>query len=501
MTTDVIMVQPGTSVTGSFIRMLPLGILYAASGIVREGFGVRLLDARISPATVEADLERLITERTRVVGFSVMSGVSVTESLRLSRLLKKRHPRVAVVWGGPHPTFSPEDVLAEPSVDFLIRGYGAAPFLELVRLITGAAESRPREEIGGLSWRTERGDVRHNELPPGFEIIDYRQIPYHLIPDMGAYRHIKDDDVVFPLYSAMGCPYRCAFCSSPALYDRYDRKWLPYPVDEVVSHIAMVRERYGATMIYFIDDDSFVDPGHVEAIIDGIRKRDIRVKLGFRGARINEILAMNDAFLEKLAEAGTHAMHIGAESGCDRLLALMRKNITAAQILEVNRKLAAHPSITPLYNFIVGFPTETLEETKMTRDLILRLIDDNPRCIVIPLNKPRPLPGTELYELALQHGYVPPASLAGWGSYELEAEEYNPVWMSEEHNRFVRMMFLCMYFIDDKIFKMASVRSPKFLLLRLIARFYRPVARFRFRRGFYRFLIEERVYGLAKRFL
>ncbi|NJD91508.1 MAG: B12-binding domain-containing radical SAM protein [Geobacter sp.] len=500
-TSEIILVQPITSVTGAFIRMLPLGVLYAASGIVRDGFTVHILDTRISPASAEADLERLINRHTRIIGFSVMSGVSITESIRLSRMVKARHPDIAVVWGGPHPTFSPHDVLQEASIDIIIRGYGAEPFRKLARRLLQAPDSVAFELIDGLSWRNESGRTIHNETAPSFEFIDYREIPYHLIPDFSAYRHIDENETVFPMYSVMGCPYQCAFCSSPAVYARLDRKWVPLPASEVVAHIAMVQERFGATMIYFIDDDSFVDLQHVEAIIDGIKERGIQVKLGFRGARINEILAMDDGFLRKLADAGTASMHIGVESGCNRLLSLMKKNITVDQILMANRKLAQHPEITAYYNFIVGFPTETLDETKATRDLILQLIDENPRCIVIPLNKPRPLPGTELYDLALLHGYRPPVNLKEWETYELEASDYNPAWMTPQHNQFVRMMFLSMYFIDGKIFKMTAKGSIKYSFIKLLAWLYKPLALFRFRHGLYQLLIEDRVYGFLKRFL
>lgn len=501
MKPEIILVQPLTSVTGTFIRMLPLGVLYAASEAVKAGYPLHILDTRISPATAEADLERLITIQTAVIGFSVMSGISITESVKLSRLVKNKYPKITVVWGGPHPTFSPQEVLEESSVDYIIRGYGAEPFHDLLQYLFSPVDSPEPKYIKGLSWRNEHGQPQHNDVATTFEFIDYRHIPYHLISDLSRYRHIDENEIVFPMYSVMGCPYKCAFCSSPALYSKFDQKWQPYNVDDVVSHISMVKKQYGATLIYFIDDDSFVDLRHVEAIIDEINRRKIKVKLGFRGARINEILAMNDEFLHKLAAAGTTSMHIGVESGCNRLLALMQKNITVEQIHAANRKLARHPEISAYYNFIVGFPTETLEETLSTRDLILQLIKDNPRCIVIPLNKPRPLPGTELYDLALLHGYQPPSSLREWESYELEASDYNPSWMSDKHNRFVRMMFLCMYFIDGKIFKMTSSTSLKYAFVKLLAWLYRPIALFRFRHGLYHLLIEDRIYNAAKRFL
>src|SRR5208283_2747767 len=469
MVPEIIMVQPKTSLTGSFIRMLPIGLLYASSKVVKKGLPVRILDTRLNPSKWEKDLDCLVKDNTLVIGTTVTSGISILESIKISRYIKLHYPRIYVVWGGPHPTFSPEDVLQEKSVDFSIRGYGSEPFYELVLKLNNDKDALHLGEIKGLSYRDGNGNIYHNDMLAAFEFINCNDIPYQLIGSISDYKHIDGNEIVFPIYSVMGCPYKCAFCSSPALYAKFKKKWHPYPVVDVVEHIRMLKDRYGATFIYFIDDDSFVDLQHVENIIDEIKRCDIKMKLGFRGARINEISAMSDEFLVKLVNAGTNTMHVGVESGSDRLLKLMNKNITVDQIVKANRKLSRHPQIKIFYNFIVGFPTESLEETKMTRDLILRLIDDNPSCCIIPLNKPRPLPGTDLYDLALRHGYIAPKTLKEWGKYDVESAAYNPEWLSEKHNKFIRMMFICMYFIDDKIFKLSSGESYKYKLLRILA--------------------------------
>lgn len=493
------MIQPRTSLTGAFIRLLPLGLLYASSKVVKAGLPVHILDARISHSW-ERDLDRLINDNTVIVGISVMSGISIMESIKISRYIKRNYPKIKIVWGGPHPTFSPGDILQELSVDFIVRGYGVEPFYQLVQHIIDSKDALPLEAINGISWRDMNGNIRHNRYTNAFEFIDYRDIPYHLIKSFSDYKHVENNEIIFSMYSVMGCPYKCAFCSSPVYYSEIKKKWEPYSVEEVVAHIKMVKERYGATFIYFIDDDSFVDLKHVENIIDEIGYNNIQIKLGFRGARINEILRMSDSFLKKLADVGTNTMHIGVESGSDRLLKLMKKNITVAQIIEANRRLAQHPEIKIFYNFIVGYPTETMEETKMTRDLILKLIADNPSCLVVPLNKPRPLPGTNLYELAIEHGYVPPKNLDEWGRYDVESYNYNPEWLSKEHNKFIRMMFLCMYFVDDKIFKLSIEQSFKFILLRVLALLYKPIASFRFKYGNYHLLLENNIYRILNRF-
>lgn len=498
---EIVMIQPNTSLTGTFIRMLPIGLLYASSKVVAMGLTVHILDLRINSISWQKDLDALITDNTVIVGVSVMSGFSILESLKISRFIRQRYPSIKIVWGGPHPTSNPDRVLEEDSIDYLVRSYGAEPFYQLVRHIINDKECLPLGEIKNLSWRNGQGEVIHNDINLAFEFIRFQDIPYHLIKDFSLYRNITGNEIIFPIYSVMGCPYQCAFCSSPAQYGRFEKKWQPYVVDDVIAHIKMVKERYNASFIYFIDDDSFVDLGHVERIIDIINREGIGIKLGFRGARVNEILLMNDVFLRKLVEAGTNTLHIGAESGSNRILQLMKKNISVEQTLEVNRKLARYPEIKVYYNFIVGFPTETIEETLQTRDLILRLIRENSSCCIIPLNKPRPLPGTELYDLAYRYGYKGPRTLDEWGNYDVESSDYNPVWLSKKHNRLIRMMFLCMYFIDNKIFKLPVKNSSRTLALKAIAFLYKPLADLRFKLGFYQLLLEDNIYSLFKRIL
>jgi len=75
---------------------------------------------------------------------------------------------------------------------------------------------------------------------------------------------------------------------------------------------------------------------------------------------------------------------------------------------------------------MMGVPTETIEDLKATRNLILQLVKDNPNCIVFPPNKFRPLPGTELYELAQNEwGYEMPDTLEEWANIEVEADISN----------------------------------------------------------------------------
>lgn len=494
------MTYPLLGMAGSFVRHAPIGLLYAASRLVKRGVPVEVFDLRLHAGDWKEKLKARLTPETLAVGVSVMTGKPILSALEIGAFVKSVDPGIKVVWGGPFATFHPELILAhDPNCDFVVSGYGSAPFDELVRALEqGIAPAG----IPGVFFRDGNRIAGTPADWSRHEFLDFRDIPYHLIPDYGAYGQLDQQRTIFSLYSAMGCAYKCAFCSSPALYGKIQgRRWAPYAVEEVAEHIRYVVDTYGADYIYFIDDDSFVSLEHVDAVIKAIGARGLPVKLGFRGARINEIKRMDHAFLDRLTRAGTDILHIGAESGSDRILKLVRKDCTVADILECNRKLAEHPEIFLFYNFIVGLPTETLQDLKGTARLMHALIEGHPRCIIGTPNQFRPLPGTELFQLARQEwGYVPPADLKGFTEIEVEGNFELP-WFSKEFKRFCDMLLMTSYFVDDKINKLSTGKTAFYRLMRAVAVLYSPVARFRLRHAFAGLLAERVAYNVLSRLM
>jgi len=491
----VIMVYPFQGFSGTYAKHMPLSLLYSVIDLVKNGYDVQLLDTRICKGDWRDDLSKLVTDDTLCVGVSVMSGSPIKHAITIGRHVKEINKGIPVVWGGPHGTFYPDTILRDEwSCDYVVSGYAIKTFHQLCEALKG---QQSPNAIPGITWR-DNGEIRINGgHDKSFEYVDYRDIPYHLIEDYSHYGQLDQGRRIFSMYSSLGCPYQCTFCSSPAQYSSVKgRKWVPLDASEVVDHVQYVVENYGADYIYFIDDDSFPRLDHVEAIIDGIRERELPVKLGFRGARINEIKRMSHEFLDKLAASGTDIMHIGAECGSDRLLKLMKKNCTVEEILECNRKLAKHPQITAGYNFIMGLPTETLQEVKQTRDLMMQLVEDHDNCLIFPPNKFRPLPGTELYKIAqTEWGYNMPQTLEAWSEIEVEGD-IDSQWYPSGMSQFCNLLLIGSYFVDNKIHRMTEGKTFYYKALRLANRLYRPIARFRMHHGITQGLIEYPLYRM-----
>jgi anaerobic magnesium-protoporphyrin IX monomethyl ester cyclase len=184
-----------------------------------------------------------------------------------------------------------------------------------------------------------------------------------------------------------------------------------------VAHMEYAKKEFGATHIVFLDDTSFPDVPRMRRLFELIVERELDVTLEFRGARVNEIMKMDDAFIDLMVRAGGRLLMVGGESGSDRMLKKLGKGITKNQILEVNRKLARHPDIAPMYSFFYGSPGETYEDVLESKEVILQIFKDNPQAYINVQGDWKPVPGTKTLETAERDfGYVPPSTLDEWSS-------------------------------------------------------------------------------------
>ncbi len=211
-------------------------------------------------------------------------------------------------------------------------------------------------------------------------------------------------------------------------------------------------------------------------------------------------MRMDDDFLDLLSETGTEMLHIGVESGCQRVLDLFQKGIRVEDIIAINRKLARHKKLIAAYNWIVGTPTETLAEIRMTTKLLLRLIRENPRCFIFQPNIYRVVPGSALGEMTRAMGFKSPETLDEWINSELEGSVSAP-WLTPQILRHIQMLQVVAYFVDNKASLLLRTGSLKDLLIRIASMLYRPLARFRIKSGFSGLLLESELFLLAQKLL
>jgi len=484
---EILLIFPKLGSDDIFIKDIPVGLLYAATDVVKNGYKVKLLDLRLYKDWKKA-LSDNLTDTVKVVGISVYTGYPIKTSLEISKFVKGS-THALVVWGGPHASIEPSHTLENENIDYLVRGYGAAAFGRLADHIFKRGVAI--EEISGVSYKVQR-KIIHNPVSEDLELIDYRDIPYELVGEtMKAYSRFNSGEVFAPIYTSVGCPYQCAFCISPILYRDKKVKWKAYPNEEILSHIKYLRKKFNANHLSIYDDDAFIDLDRIKNLLRMIKTENVNMKISFRGVRVNELDRIDQETLKLLEDVGATHFQVGVESGSDRILGMMQKGITVEQVLRVNRKLSKFDKLVPLYNLMTGIPGETLDELKDTIDIMIKLIDENPGCLVGYPVKFKPYPGSELFDLAVEMGLGRPKRLEDWIKYDsAESDIYFP-WYTPRYNHFIKMAQVASYFVDNKAVKEIKGTTIFNRILRFISRIYQPIAYLRLKYKFDKLLIED----------
>jgi len=105
--------------------------------------------------------------------------------------------------------------------------------------------------------------------------------------------------------------------------------------------------------------------------------------------------AIDQEILEHLKKANFTSIAFGMETGSERMMKIINKGETVEQNVRAAR-LAKEYGFKVMASFIMGLPTETKEERKMTFDLANSLDLDYAK-----FNNATPYPGTELYDIGM----------------------------------------------------------------------------------------------------
>ncbi len=470
---EIVLIYPRCGKYDLFIRDMPLGLLYMARLLTLKGYRVHIFDQRVEEGL--ARLDALLARSPLWVGFSIMTGEPIRHALELARHARTK-TNAPFVWGGIHPTILPEQTLENDYVDFVIRGKGELAAVEFSEFALG---KRPPESVRGLTWRTKE-TVGANPEDDGCDWGALPMVDYTLIP-VEKYGRVGFEKNIFSILTSRNCPYKCTFCYNSSLAKK--NPWLPDELGYVKDHMRSIIEGYSPEYLSFIDDDFFVDMDRAKHILGYLLEiKPHKMKVGFRGMRVSDILRADEELLDLMERVGTVHINIGVESGSKKILKLLRKGSTPDMAVKANRKLASRPFI-PLYNFFSGIPQETGEDIRSSTDLLLQLVRENPNCQISGYHQYTPYPGNELFKAATRAGFVAPSSLEEWGDARFEDNARNCPWIDKERRRVLEMIYSAVYFVDDK-YETYIAKHNGFLKMMLpFVRLYTPMAKWRLRRN------------------
>jgi len=453
---------------------LPIALL-GASTFVERKYKVRIIDQRTDrnwKDTLRDELKKDVI----CVGVTSMTGIQIKHGLEASKVVKEES-KVPVVWGGVHASLLPAETLKNKYVDMAVVGEGEITFYELVKHLD---EGTTLEGIEGV-WYKSNGTIKNNNPRPFVDLNALPDLPYHLV-EVQKYLPLFEGRPTLYMQTSRGCPYSCAYCYN-VTYNK--RKWRALSAEKTLEMIKRVVDNYGVKNLYIVDDDFFVDLRRVEKIARGIIKEGWDLTWESQGVNVKTAMKMSDDFLSLIEKSGCRKLHFGIESGSERILNLVKKGITISQVREVARKFKSH-NIICQYNFMAGFPTETEEDMKKTVELIFELINDSPNAISSPICNYVPYPGTEIFDKAVEEGFRVPSDPEGWSGFNYG----NIPWVSDKRRELLECLFFSSLFLHGS---RGMVYSP---VKRMLSDIYKPIARFRVKNLFFKFMIESKLKNL-----
>lgn len=463
---------------------LPLSLIQAAT-LVSQEYNIKILDLRLI-SDYRPIIRKELSSNPLFVGFSVMSGRPVARALEVSKYIKQISD-VPVLWGGHHPTLDQENVIANPNVDMIVIGDGEKVVRELADRLSS---NKSLDGLKGVWFKKDNEIVRNHPAPPvKFDELPFP--PYHLV-NVENYIQVYRGKRMLNIETSRGCNFSCRYCYHSA--DNSYHKFRSYSAERTLERIFWARDNFNVDGVYLVDDNFFLDTQRGRAIVAEMAAQKTSFLWQIQGIGVPSMLEFDVKSLEELEKSGLLRISVGAESGSPKILRYTRKPQTLEMILEANR-LWSSTDINIWYNFLSGFPAETVSDVKMTIDLMFRLCRENSHARTSPIYNFLPYPGSPLWEEVVEkHHFKPPESLEEWGQYDWN--HINVPYLSREMKGLLDNLYWPSLCVDSKF---DDYKIPGWI--RRLFQIYQPIGRMRLKTGFMSLPIEKYAAKIAERLL
>lgn len=329
--------------------------------------------------TITLDLlDKLVQHsKPKIVGFSVPFPGNLYSAFRCAKYLKVQYPNLKIVMGGGFPNTelrSVSDSRVFEFFDFITLDDGERPIEQLIRFVNGEIPSTELKR----TFMLEAGKVVYKD---NLSIHDYKQseIGCPSYADIDLAQYISVIEVVNPMHRlwsdgrwnkltmAHGCYWgKCTFCDISL---DYIKVYEPIAAKEIVDRMEKLIAQTGATGFHFVDEAA--PPALMREVALEIIKRKLAVSW-WTNIRFEKSFTLD--LCRMLKASGCIAVSGGLEAASDRLLKLIDKGVTVAQVAQVNRNFTRAGIMVHAY-LMYGFPTQTAQETIDSLEMVRQMFE------------------------------------------------------------------------------------------------------------------------------
>jgi len=353
---------------------IPIGLISIGAVIKEKGHGVKIIDREINK---DDDYLMHVLKRFNpdIVGINSYVGKTLFDLMKIAKIARENSNALIVV-GGIQATVAPKPFLDYEDIDYIVRGDGELALLDMCNLI-----DKNKKDFSKIP------NVNYNEMRPFINLDDFPLPDYSLV-----------DVKKYPLPTFMtsrGCYGKCTFCYNNYYWKKFGKSCLRfYNSKNTIEMITGVVDKYNIKDFYIVDDNFANKSRRTAEVCNGLSKHNILFTCDLRAEN------SDDAVLNALRRAGCFAIQFGIESGSQKILDFIKKGTNVKQNAEAIRQCKKFGIFSDA-SIMIGLPTETVNDMKMTVDFINKSKPDN-----VCAKKFTPFPGTEIWEYCLDKKIV-----------------------------------------------------------------------------------------------
>ncbi|RLA91603.1 MAG: TIGR03960 family B12-binding radical SAM protein [Deltaproteobacteria bacterium] len=331
-----------------------------------------------------------------IIGFSIQYELTYTNILRMIELggipveREKRDSSMPLIIGGG-PCVSNPEPLAD-FFDFFLIGDGE----ETLPIITEKIINWKHAKQGKETLFKELSKIEGIYIPSFFSINYNRNGKIKsIVPLQKGYEKVKKATVsnlnkanyfntplipnLRPIHNrlsmeiARGCPHNCRFCHATFIY----RPFREREASDIVKKVNNLLKRSGYEEIALLSlssgDYSQIQP-LLETLMDSLS--DKKIAISFPSLRVG---SLSERMVKEIKRVRMTGFTLAPEAATQRLRDVINKPISEEELLLTARSIFGMGWKTIKLYFMIGLPTETIEDIKAIPELIRKVIKQAPK--------------------------------------------------------------------------------------------------------------------------
>ena len=304
----------------------------------------------------------ILEEQPDIIGISIVLRQQLFSTMTFCAMIKESFPDIHVTIGGNTVTRLRDVLPTTPKLfalfDSAVVYEGETAFLQLVDAI---GTDRDFNEIPNVLWRDDAGihtsPVTSSENMADLPPPDFDGLPLdrYFVPEP-----------VLPYLATRGCYWgRCEFCDHG---EGYTAGYRTKKIQEIIEEVRFLRDKYHTRYFHFTDES------YPPALFRKLTRQLKEHQLGIAWTthiRFEKSL-LDDEVWQDAQDSGCKFLHMGYESGSERVLQLMDK-ATTTEVIQRSLELSSKHGVWNHVMGFFGFPGERYEDAKFS----MQFLEDN----------------------------------------------------------------------------------------------------------------------------